>query len=78
MPTSCACTTSRGSSTAVSTIEMDRVDTVGILLNMSTCVNQTWNFVHADENWLENVRNHIQGRRNDLNNATIAEHKLYV
>ena len=23
--------------------------------------------VHADENWLENVRNHIQGRRNDLN-----------
>ena len=23
--------------------------------------------VHADENWLENAWNHIQGRRNDLN-----------
>ena len=23
--------------------------------------------VHADENWLENERNHIQGRKNDLN-----------
>ena len=23
--------------------------------------------MHADENWLENERNHIQGRKNDLN-----------